>query len=66
MNDNSCSNNFLWLLLAALALSGGNFRWNNVLQGCGLPFLIALLYCTGRNGSLADAINNLFGNNNCG
>lgn len=70
MSCNSCTagnNGCLWILILALVLSNQNIRLDNLLEGCGTPLLLALLYCTCKNGSLGDIVNNLFGNScNCG
>ncbi len=60
MNSSSTG---LWILIILLLLgTSGNIFNSSVFSGCGFPILLALLYCTFRNGSLC----NIFGNNNCG
>lgn len=70
MSCNSCTtgnNGGLWILILALVLSGQNINLENLLDGCGTPLLLALLYCTYKNGSLGNLVNSLFGNNcSCG
>lgn len=67
MNCNSCcsGNNCLWILILALVLSNKNICLENILNGCGLPLIVALLYCMCKNGSLSSIANSLFGNS-CG
>ena len=44
----------LWILIALLVLGSkdGNFC-SNIFSGCGLPIVIALLFCLYKNGTLA-------------
>ncbi len=52
---NSClqGNSCLWILIILLILGTcGNVFNSSVFTGCGLPILIALLYCMWRNGTL--------------
>lgn len=63
MNCN-CSNNnncCLWILILAFVLSNKNLCLDRLLDGCGFPLLVALLFCMCRNGSLASIANGLFG-----
>lgn len=54
INSNSC----LWILIILLILGmGGNVLSSRIFCGCGVPVLIALLYCMYKNGALS----NLFG-----
>ncbi len=58
-------NTTLWILIALLVLGSNNGVCNsNVLCGCGLPIIIALLYCLYKNGTLS-AILTPSCNNNC-
>ena len=58
MNSNS-----LWILIILLILgTSGNVFNSSVFTGCGLPVLLALLYCMYRNGTLRT----LFGGCGCG
>jgi hypothetical protein len=68
MNSTSCcaGNGTLWILILAFVLSDKNFNLSNLFEGCGLPLLLALLFCMGRNGSLSNLIDSLFGNNHNG
>ncbi len=68
MNCNSCcsNNSCLWILLAALVLSNKNICLENILSGCGWPIIVALLYCTCKNGTLSSIFGGLFGNGSCG
>lgn len=47
----------LWILIALLVLGSkeGNFC-TNVFSGCGLPIIIALLFCLYKNGTLANIL----------
>ncbi len=55
--------NILWILIILLILgSSGNVFNSSVFSGCGIPFLVALLYCTYKNGTLG----NIFGGCGCG
>ena len=61
---NSCfnGNSGLWILILALIL-GTNILNSRALTGCGWPFLLALLYCTLKNGTLSQLVDRLgFGN----
>ena len=59
LQGNSC----LWTLIILLILgsTSGIFH-SNVFTGCGLPILVALLYCMYKNGTLAS----LFKGMSCG
>lgn len=59
------SNNGLWLLIILLLLGSGALS-SRAFTGCGWPFLIALAYCTYKNGTLSEILNTLGGNNGCG
>ena len=44
----------LWILIALLVLgSKDGIFCSNVFSGCGLPIIIALLFCLYKNGTLA-------------
>lgn len=50
-------NTTLWILIALLVLgSKDGFFCSNVFSGCGLPILIALLFCLYKNGTLASLL----------
>ncbi len=50
----NCGNTTLWILIALLVLgSKDGFFCSNVLNGCTLPVIIALLYCLYKNGTLS-------------
>ena len=50
-------NTTLWILIALLVLGSKNGVFcSNVFNGCGLPILIALLYCLYKNGTLASLL----------
>ena len=53
MNCFTQGNTTLWILIALLVLGckDGIFC-SNVLSGCGLPIIVALLYCLYKNGTL--------------
>ena len=54
MNCCFTGNSTLWILIALLVLGSKNGVFcSNVFNGCGLPILIALLYCLYKNGTLA-------------
>ncbi len=54
MNCCFTGNYTLWILIALLVLGSKNGIFcSNVFSGCGLPILIALLYCLYKNGTLA-------------
>ncbi len=57
MNCFSQGNTTLWILVALLILGSknGNFC-SGVLDGCGLPIIIALLYCLYKNGTLSSLL----------
>lgn len=71
MNCNSCNNcgfscnSSLWILLLALALCGKSVCLDNLFSGCTTPFLLALAYCLGKNGTLSNLFGGLCGNS-CG
>ncbi len=47
----------LWILIALLILgSKDGFFNSNLFSGCGLPILLALLFCLYRNGTLASML----------
>ena len=50
LNSNSC----LWTLIILLILGtvGSNVLSSKAFTGCGWPFLVALAYCMGKNGTL--------------
>jgi len=51
---NQGNNMTLWILIALLVLgSKDGIFCSNVFNGCGLPIIIALLYCLYKNGTLA-------------
>ena len=50
-------NTTLWILIALLVLGSKNGIFNSsVFSGCGLPILVALLYCLYKNGTLANIL----------
>ena len=54
MNCCFTGNYTLWILIALLVLGSKNGIFcSNVFSGCGLPILVALLYCLYKNGTLA-------------
>ncbi|MBQ3220975.1 MAG: hypothetical protein IJB34_03315 [Clostridia bacterium] len=54
MNCCLTGNTTLWILIALLILGSKNGAFcSNVFSGCGLPILVALLYCLYKNGTLA-------------
>lgn len=57
MNCFSQGNTTLWILIALLVLGckDGIFC-SNVLSGCGLPIIVALLYCLYKNGTLSSIL----------
>ena len=57
---NSClqGNSCLWILIALLILG----TYSSVFTGCGLPILIALVYCMWKNGTLRT----ILGGGGCG
>ncbi len=57
MNCFTQGNTTLWILIALLVLGckDGIFC-SNVLSGCGLPIIIALLYCLYKNGTLSSLL----------
>ncbi|MDE6059239.1 MAG: hypothetical protein K2G44_04275 [Clostridia bacterium] len=55
-NSNSC----LWILIILLIL-GTNVLSSNTFTGCGWPFLLALAYCFGKNGTLSNLMNRIGG-----
>ena len=57
MNCCSQGNITLWILIALLVLgSKDGIFCSNIFNGCGLPILIALLYCLYKNGTLASLL----------
>ena len=47
----------LWILIALLVLGSKNGVFcSNTLCGCGLPVIIALLFCLYKNGTLASLL----------
>ena len=64
---NSClqGNGCLWILIVLLILGTcGNVFNSSVFTGCGLPILIALVYCMWRNGTLRTILGGGCGCNN--
>ena len=57
MNCFSQGNTTLWILIALLVLGckDGIFC-SNILNGCGLPIIVALLYCLYKNGTLSSLL----------
>ncbi|MBQ4268716.1 MAG: hypothetical protein IJB97_03585 [Clostridia bacterium] len=54
MNCFTQGNSTLWILVALLVLGSKDGCFNsNVLCGCTLPVIIALLYCLYKNGTLS-------------
>ena len=50
-------NTTLWILIALLVLGSKDGMFcSNVFNGCGLPILIALLFCLYKNGTLASIL----------
>ena len=70
MNTCSNGNSCLWVLIIALILGnyGTNVLNSRALSGCGLPILVALLYCMCKNGTLSEIASKFgLGNGNgCG
>ena len=64
LNSNSC----LWTLIILLILGscGLNVLSSRAFSGCGWPFLLALAYCLGKNGTLTNLTSRLGGGNGCG
>ena len=57
MNCFSQGNCTLWILIALLILGSKDGMFcSNVLSGCGLPIIIALLYCLYKNGTLGSIL----------
>ncbi|MBQ8320527.1 MAG: hypothetical protein IJX81_06570 [Clostridia bacterium] len=57
MNCFSQGNTTLWILIALLILgSKDGIFCSNTFCGCGLPILIALLYCLYKNGTLSSLL----------
>ncbi len=58
MNCCSQGNNVtLWILIALLVLgSKDGSLCSNLLSGCGLPVIVALLFCLYKNGTLASLL----------
>lgn len=53
----SGNNVTLWILIALLVLGSKDGIVNsNLFSGCGLPILLALLYCLYRNGTLSSLL----------
>ncbi|MBQ7323796.1 MAG: hypothetical protein IJW96_04460 [Clostridia bacterium] len=67
---NCCSqgnNTTLWILIALLILgSKDGFCNTNLFNGCGLPIIIALLFCLYKNGTLATLLTPACPPCNCG
>jgi len=64
---NSClqGNSGLWILIILLILGiYGNVFSSNFFTGCGWPFLAALAYCLGKNGTLSSVFGR--GTGGCG
>ena len=61
MNRCFGNNGSLWILIIALILgsNGSNLLNSRLLNGCGWPFLAALLYCMYKNGTLTTLLGNL-------
>ena len=54
MQNNNCS---IWILVALVVLcSKDGFSTCGLLNGCGLPIIIALLYCLYKNGTLSSLL----------
>ena len=54
MNCCFSGNTTLWILIALLILgSKDGIFCSNVFSGCGLPILVALLFCLYKNGTLS-------------
>lgn len=54
MNCCFSGNVTLWILIALIVLgSKDGIFCSNVFSGCGLPILLALLYCLYKNGTLS-------------
>ncbi|MBE7085241.1 MAG: hypothetical protein E7368_04220 [Clostridiales bacterium] len=54
MNCCLSGNTTLWILIALLVLgSKDGIFCSNIFSGCGLPILVALLYCLYKNGTLS-------------
>ena len=64
MNCCTQGNTTLWILIALLVLGSkdGCFS-SSILSGCGLPIILALLYCLYKNGTLSSI---LTPSDNCG
>ncbi len=57
MNCCLTGNTTLWILIALLVLgSKDGIFCSNLFCGCGLPILLALLYCLYKNGTLASLL----------
>ncbi len=57
MNCCFSGNTTLWILIALLVLgSKDGIFCSNIFSGCGLPILIALLFCLYKNGTLASLL----------
>ena len=57
MNCCLSGNVTLWILIALLVLGSKDGMFcSNVFSGCGLPIIVALLYCLYKNGTLAAAL----------
>ncbi|MCQ2387981.1 MAG: hypothetical protein MJ066_06030 [Clostridia bacterium] len=56
---NCCTHNTtLWILIALLVLgSKDGFINAKIFTGCGLPVMLALLYCMYKNGTLCKIFN---------
>lgn len=57
----------LWILIALLVLGSKDGAFSSsVMSGCGLPIMLALLFCLYRNGTLASLLTPSCGGCNCG
>ncbi len=57
MNCCLSGNTTLWILIALIVLgSKDGFFCSGIFNGCGLPIVIALLYCLYKNGTLANVL----------
>ncbi len=63
LNQSSC----LWTLIILLLLGtyGTNLLSSRAFTGCGWPFLLALAYCLGKNGTLSDLFSRFGGGCGC-
>ena len=57
MNCCLSGNTTLWILIALIVLgSKDGFFCSGIFNGCGLPIVVALLYCLYKNGTLASVL----------